>query len=148
VDQTPDTKVHFIDQSAGHNCVMTQSIEIVDWEEHVDDALDVIKAKCRKQYPSHFCLLVLARNGKIIDLEMITREVQSMSVPFSEMWIIGQSSDRAATMVRLFPGSLQVEFDVVRSLEKIKQQTDFMFRQTRGKSTSFEDLGLTYLPLP
>jgi hypothetical protein len=49
-------------------------------------------------------------------------------------------------MVRLFPSSLRVEFDVVRSLEEIKQQTDFLFRQKRGKSTSFEDFGITYLP--
>ena len=148
VDQTPDTKVHFLDQSAGHNVVNTQSVEIVDWEEHIDEALDVIKAKCRKQYPSDFCLLVLCRNGKVLDVEMLMREVLSLTVPFAEIWLIGRSSERSATMLRLFPGSLRIEFELARSLENVKRQTGILHRQKRGKSTTFEDLGFTYLPLP
>jgi len=35
VDQTPDTRVHHIDQSKGHNSVQMQSVEVVDWEQHV-----------------------------------------------------------------------------------------------------------------
>ena len=76
VDQTPDTRVHHIDQSAGHNEIGTQHIEIVDWEEHVDDALDLIKQKCRRAYPPYFCLLLLARNGKNFDVGDITRRPQ------------------------------------------------------------------------
>ena len=68
VDQTPDTKVDHIDQSAGRNEIGTQHVEIVDREKHVDDAIDLIKQKCRRAYPPYFCLLLSARNGKILML--------------------------------------------------------------------------------
>src|SRR4051812_7908245 len=64
VEQTPDTKVHHIDQSRGHNVVQTQSVEVVDWEQHVEDPMALIRAKSRKSYPDHFCLLITARSGK------------------------------------------------------------------------------------
>jgi hypothetical protein len=71
----PHVSYFRLDQSSGRNCIQTQSIEIVDWEEHVDDAVKVIKRKCQQAYPPHFCLLVLARNEKNLDVETLTRKV-------------------------------------------------------------------------
>src|SRR5882672_7713062 len=63
VDATPDTRVHRIDPSSGHNRIETIDCEVVDWDEHVDDVMHVIKKKCLRAYPQSFFLLVLARNG-------------------------------------------------------------------------------------
>ena len=148
VDQTPDTKVHHIDQSAGRNKIGTQHVEIVDWEKHVDDAIDLLKQKCRRAYPPYFCLLLLARNGRNFDVEGVTREISAIDVPFAEIWALGRISDEAMTLLRLFPGLMRVDFDIADALESGKGQTDFMVGQKRGTSTEFSDLGLTFLPIP
>ena len=148
VDQTPDTRVHHIDQSAGHNEIETQHIEIVDWEEHVDDALDLIKQKCRRAYPPYFCLLLLARNGQNFDVGGITREIRNVNIPFAEIWVLGRISDEAMTLLRLVPSSMRADFDITDALEKGKRQGHFMVRQKRGASTEFRDLGPTFLPIP
>jgi hypothetical protein len=147
-ERTPDTRLHYMDQSSGRNCIQTQSIEIVDWEEHVDDALTVIKQKCQKAYPSHFCLLVLARNGKNLDVEMLTQEVLRQKVPFGEIWIIGCLAEGFMTMVRIVPNPFRFDFETARSLEKIKEQRDIMQKLKRGTSTEVQELGFAYLPLP
>jgi hypothetical protein len=147
-EQTPDTRVHYMDQSSGRNCIQTQSIEIVDWEEHVDDAVKVIKQKCQRAYPPHFCLLVLARNGKNLDVEMLTKNVLSEKVPFGEIWIIGCLSEGLMTMVRIVPSAFRLDFETVRSLEKLRGQPDVMRKLQRGTSTEVRDLGFVYLPLP
>lgn len=147
-EQTPDTLVHYMDQSSGRNCIQTQSIEIVDWEEHVDDAVKVRKQKCQRAYPPHFCLLVLARNGKNLDVEMLTQEVLSESVPFGEIWIIGCLSEGLMTMVRIVPSAFRLDFETVRSLEKLRGQGDVMRKLKRGISTEVRDLGFVYLSLP
>src|SRR5438552_17266599 len=41
-ENTPDAKVHRLDQSTGHNRIETYNIEVVDWEEHVDDLMQII----------------------------------------------------------------------------------------------------------
>jgi hypothetical protein len=147
-EQTPDARVHYMDQSSGRNCIQTQSIEIVDWEEHVEDAVKVIKQKCQRAYPPHFCLLVLARNGKTLDVETLTKEVLSETVPFGEIWIIGCLSEGLMTMVRIVPSAIRFDFETVRSLEKLKKQRDIMRKLKRGTSTEVKELGFVYLPLP
>lgn len=64
MDLTPDTKVNFIDQSAGYNQAMTLNIEIVEWDEHRSDVMEVIAQKCARAYPPYFYLVVFARNGQ------------------------------------------------------------------------------------
>lgn len=147
-EQTPDTRIHFMDQSSGRNCILTQSIEVVDWEEHVDDPATVIKQKCQRAYPPHFCLLVLARNGKNLEVEQLTHEVLSQSVPFGELWIVGCLSEGLMTMIRIFPNAYRFDFETGRSLLKLRDQTDIIRRLQRGTSTELEDLGFVYLPLP
>lgn len=147
-EQTPDTRLHYMDQSSGRNCIQTQSIEIVDWEEHVDNAVTVIKQKCQRAYPSHFCLLVLARNGKNLDVEALTEQILSERVPFGEIWIMGCPSEGRMTMVRIVPSSFRLDFEVIRSLERLKGQRDIMQKLQRGTSTEVHELGFVYLPLP
>jgi hypothetical protein len=148
VDQTPDTRVHHIDQSGGRNKIGTQDIEIVDWEEHVDDALDLIKQKCRRAYPPHFCLLLLARNGKNFDVERITQELCAINIPFAEIWVLGRIADEMMTMLRVVPSQVRVDFEIAEALEKGKRERQFMVRQKRGSSTEFRDLGPIFLPIP
>lgn len=147
-EQTPDTRVHHMDQSSGRNCIQTQSIEVVDWEEHVDDASTVIKQKCQRAYPAHFCLLVLARNGKNLDVETLIQDVLSEGVPFGEIWIIGCLSEGLMTIVRIFPSTFRLDFETMRSLEKLRGQHDVMRKRQRGTSTEVQELGFAYLPLP
>lgn len=147
-EQTPDTRVHYMEQSSGRNCIQTQSIEIVDWEEHVDDAIDVIKQKCQRACPPYFCLLVLARNGKYLDVETLTEEVLREKVPFGEIWIVGCPSEGVMTMVRIVPNAFRFDFETMRSLAKVKEQRDIMQKLQRGTSTAVQELGFVYLPLP
>lgn len=147
-EQTPDTRVHYMDQSSGRNCIQTQSIEIVDWEEHVADAVKVVKQKCKRAYPPYFCLLVLARNGKNLDIETLTREVLSEKVPFGEIWITGCLSAGLMTMLRIVPSAFRLDFETVRSIEKLEEQPDVMRKLQRGTSTEVRHLGFVYLPLP
>jgi len=148
VEQTPDTRLHYMDQSSGRNCIQTQSIEIVDWEEHVDDPTKVIKQKCQRAYPPHFCLLMLARNGKNLDVELLTQEVLRQKVPFGEIWITGCLAEGLMTMVRIVPNAFRFDFETARSLEKLKEQGDIMQKLKRGTSTEVQELGFVYLPLP
>jgi hypothetical protein len=48
----------------------------------------------------------------------------------------------------IHPGTKLIEFDLVEALRAASGQVDFLHRQKRGRGTEFEDLGLTYLPLP
>jgi hypothetical protein len=148
VDQTPDVKVHQIDQSSGRNIISTQNVEIVDWDHHVGDVMCVIRQKCARAYPSHFCLLVLARNGTEINLESVLNEIGSIHVPFSEIWILGVPSPLNITMIRMVPDFLRLDFAVSEALKKTKSQREFLRRQKRGTSAKFRDLGTTYVPIP
>jgi len=148
VDATPDTRVHRIDPSSGHNRIETIDCEVVDWDEHVDDVMHVIKKKCLRAYPQSFFLLVLARNGEFLDFTRVSEEMKLINVPFFEVWIVGRSSQTEITMVRLFPGLLQFTFDVHDAIEKTKDQNRFLVKQKRGTSIEFRDLGHTYLPIP
>jgi hypothetical protein len=57
-ERTPDTRLHYINQSSGHNVIQTRNIENVDWEENVDDIMEVIGKKCRRAYPGDYLLVV------------------------------------------------------------------------------------------
>ncbi len=148
VEQTPDTRIRRIDQSSGHNVVTTQSCEIVDWEEHVDDISHVIRQKCRRAYPAYYCLLVLARNGKNVDFEIVVQEIKKMQMPFAELWILGRLSIADMTMLRVIPDVLRVDFNISEALEKTRGRPEFVKPEKRGMSTEFRDLGMAYLPVP
>jgi hypothetical protein len=105
VEQTPDTKVHHIDQSQGYNIVQTQSVEVVDWEEHIEDPMELIGAKSRNSYPKDFCLLIAARSGKTVYPQVIARDIRKITVPFAEIWILGQSAPN--TVNRPAPASVK-----------------------------------------
>jgi hypothetical protein len=146
-EQTPDTKVHFIDQSAGYNHLLTYNLEVVDWEQHVDEPMKVVRKKCLKAYPEYFYLLVLMRQDTVINPGMIAQEIQRLRVPFVEIWMLGRTSNSGYSIVRVYPTMLQIDFDVLLSLKDTSQK-DFLKRQKRGKRIEFEDLGFVYLPIP
>ena len=148
VDQTPDTRVHYIDQSKGYNSVQIQNVEVVDWEQHVADPMELIQAKCRKAYPADYCLLIAARSGKMVYPQVITRDIQKIAVPFAEIWILGQSGNNTLNIARVHPTVLQLEFSILEALERAKTDADVLQRRQRGREIEFVPLGKIYLPIP
>jgi hypothetical protein len=126
VDQTPDTKVHYIDQTSGHNKVFTHNIEVVDWVGQVENPMQVIDQKCERMYPGFFTLLVMARSGKIVYPQLIARDLRKISVPFAEIWILGRASEAGAKfhLVRVHPSVSQGYFDLRQALAKAEPTAD------------------------
>jgi hypothetical protein len=148
VEQTPDTRVYQIDQSRGYNTLRRQNVEVVDWEQHVDDLMELVRAKCEKQYPKDFCLLSAGRSGKMVYPQVIARDIRTMTVPFAEIWILGQSATNTFKVARLYPTVLQLQFDVFEALERAKTDADVITKQKRGRETEFVPLGQIDLPIP
>lgn len=150
VDQTPDTKVHYLDQSAGYNHREIYNVEVVDWEPHIDDPMQVIRQKCARAYPPYFFLLVFGRSGaeKVVEAKTLIEEVRRLKVPFGEIWIIGLVSDSVYRMLKLHPHEFCIDVDISRALMKNARTKDFVQYEGRGKSVEFRDLGQVYLPIP
>ncbi len=151
MDQTPDCKVIFLDTSAGHNHRKIMNLEIVEWDEHRENMLELIEEKCGNAYPPYFFLVVLVRNGKETLVEDIRKKIESLKVPFAEIWILGRLPVSIGAY-RLFlahpePTKL-VDFDVLESYRKNIGQTDFLHPEGRGRSTERTNRGLLYLPIP
>jgi hypothetical protein len=51
VEQTPDNKVHFIDQSKGYNSITTLNIEVVDWVPQVRSPIAVDQREMQESIP-------------------------------------------------------------------------------------------------
>jgi hypothetical protein len=149
-DRTPDTKVHRLEQSTGRNKIETYNIEVVDWEQHVDDLIQIVQQKCARAYPSYFWLLILGRSGKVVDPNTVIEAIHGARVPFVEIWIVGRTlEDRnKMQMVRLFPDRSDVVFDLGHALRRSEKQADIMRPEKRGTSTDIRSLGDIYLPIP
>jgi len=149
VDPTPDTKLRQLDQSSGNNVIQTRSIEVVDWEENVDDVLEVIAKKCRRAYPDHYLLVVNARHsGKVLNLDRVIEQMQKMRSPFLEVWVVALVGVDDVKVVRVAPGALPIDLKLRAELEKAAQQIPFVRRGIRGTGTEMRDLGPAYLPIP
>lgn len=148
-DQTPDCKVRYVDSSPGYNLRGTINVEIVEWEQHKPDVMDVITPKCAKAYPRHFTLLVFARNGKPIGTHA-AQQLKSLTVPFKEIWVLGRASveDAKYRMFMLHPGSRGVDFDLSDVLQKNNSQAEFAQFEKRSKRTEMTDRGMIHLPIP
>lgn len=148
VEQTPDTRICQIDQTQGRNILRRQSVEVVDWEQHVEDPMDLIRAKCGKKYPNDFCLLIAARSGKMVYPQVIRKEIRQIAVQFAEIWILGLSLSNTVNIARLHPTLRQLEFNIFEALERAKTDADVLSKQQRGTGTEFTSLGQIYLPIP
>lgn len=149
VENTPDTKLHRIDQSSGHNIVQTRSIEVVDWEENVDDIMEVIGRKCKRAYPNHYLLVVNARHvGKVLDLERISREIKGIRSPFLEIWAVACTGPNQIKVARISPGGPTVHVQLRDDLQEASKQPAFLKRGLRGSQCGFRELGCVYLPIP
>lgn len=150
-DQTPDCRIIFLDASAGYNHRKIMNLEIVEWDEHREDMLELIEQKCGKAYPSYFFLVVFVRNDKEMLVKDILQKIKNLKVPFAEIWILGRLPISIGAY-RLFlahpePTKL-VDFDVFESYRQNIDQTDFMKAEGRSKSTERTNRGLLYLPIP
>jgi len=149
IDEPPDTRLHSVDQSAGYNVHLNCNVEVVDWEEHVEDIMDVIRQKCGKQYPRDYVLLVHARYvGKVVDLFKIIEEVKKIPSPFSEIWLIGAVERNHARVVRIAPPDVAFDLDVGAAMETASKQHPFLKRGIRGTEPGFYRIGITFLPIP
>jgi hypothetical protein len=148
-DNTPDTKLRQLDQSSGNNVIQTRNIEVVDWEENVDDIMEVIRKKCRRAYPEHYLLLVNARNsGKLLDFDRVIDEMKAIRSPFLEVWVVAFVGLDDIKVVRVSPANPSVDLKIRAELAKAKGQTPFIKRGNRGTGTELRDLGPAYLPIP
>ena len=148
-DNTPDTKLRQLDQSSGNNVIQTRNIEVVDWQENVDDIMEVIRKKCKRAYPDHYLLLVNARNSrKVLDFDQVIQEMKRTDSPFLEVWVVAFVGPDDMKVVRVAPGALSVDLKIGAELEKAKKQTPFIKRGKRGTGTELRDLGPAYLPIP
>jgi hypothetical protein len=149
VDRTPDIKLHHIDQSSGHNKIWTRNIEVVDWEQHVPDIMEVLRKKCSRPYPEDYFLLVNARHtGRFINFTNISEEMKTIRSPFLEIWVTGFSGINKLAVARVAPGLLELSLDYLDELRNAKQQPDMMRRGIRGTGTEFYSLGPSFLPIP
>ncbi|HWZ81239.1 MAG TPA: hypothetical protein VNW47_01370 [Terriglobales bacterium] len=149
IDNTPDTKLRQLDQSSGNNVIQTRSVEVVDWEENVDDIMQVISKKCGRAYPSHYILLVNARNsGKALDFDKVIEEMKGKQSPFLEVWVVALVGPDDMKIVRVAPAALSIDLKLRSELEIAKKQMPFVERGTRGSGTEMRDLGPLYLPIP
>jgi hypothetical protein len=150
-EATPDTKVHALDQSTGNNQIGTYDIEVVDWEEHVDDLMEIIKKKCGRAYPSYFGLLILGRNGKTIYPDAVIEAISQIKrVTFAEIWMVGRAleDNGRVQMVRFYPHRGDIHFDIRDAMRRNEGQKDFMQPQGRGTGLEIHSLGDMYLPIP
>ena len=148
-DQTPDCKVRYIDSSLGYNLRGTINVEIVEWEHHRPDVMDVIAPKCARAYPRNFFLLVFARNGKPIGANAI-QQLKTLTIPFKEIWVLGRVSVEEAKyrMFTLHPRSRVVDFDLFEVLQKNISQAKFAQFEKRSKRTEMTDRGMIHLSIP
>jgi len=149
-DSTPDTKLHRLDQSSGHNKIETYNVEVAEWEPHVDDLMQIILQKCGSAYPDYFGLVILGRSGKLLDLDATIEAIRKIKVPFAEIWIVGRSLDNRDNVqtVRLYPARVDVAFSLAEALKRTEGQPEIMRRGIRGTGTELYPLGVTYLPIP
>lgn len=148
LENTPDTKLHTVDRSAGHNVIQTRSIEIVDWEENVEDIMEVIGKKCQRAYPGHFLLVVSARHGgKELHVDQIIEAMKKIRSPFLEIWVVGVVGLNHMTALRVAPGGPAIDL-LPAELAKASKQSPFLKRGNRGTSPGFRELGSANLPIP
>jgi hypothetical protein len=149
VESTPDTRLRQIDQSSGRNVIQTRCVEVVDWEENVDDIMEVIQKKCGRRYPSHYLLAVHARHsGKLLDFDRVINEMKNVRSPFLEVWVIAFVGPDDIKVVRVDPGGPAIHLKRRAELVKAKKQRPFLRRGIRGTGTEFRDLGPAFLPIP
>jgi hypothetical protein len=149
VDSTPDTKLRQIDQSSGRNVIQTRSIEIVDWEENVNDIMEVIEKKCKRGYPGHYLLVVHARHcGKVLDFDRVIEGMKRMPSPFLEVWVVASIGPEHMKVVRVAPGGPVIDVKLRAELEKASKQPSFLKRGIRGTDSEFRELGPAFLPIP
>jgi hypothetical protein len=110
--------------------------------------INILKNKCANAYPKNYTLLVYARNPKIkIDTKKLFDEVQTLKVPFGEIWIIGSPDINKYIMFTVSPVINFIDFDLNTAFIKNQNQAQFITITMRGKGTGLEDIGQIYLPI-
>lgn len=149
-ESTPDIYGYYLDVIKGNFHRRVFNIEIVEWEEHGGDILDIIRNKCKKNYPHDFFLLIyVRRGGEIIRYDDICESIKTISVPFVQIWILAPSSENNDYHLTLiFKNKFQIRFNLNEAIEKNKQQRQFATSLGRGVGTDIKDLGIVYVPFP
>jgi hypothetical protein len=149
VDNTPDTRLHSIDQSSGRNVIQTRSIEVVDWEENVPDIMDVIRKKCGRAYPDYYSLVVYARHiGRVLNFANGSEEIKTIRSPFMDIWGIASAGADNLKVARVAPEFLEIDLQYSSELENAKKQRELVKRGIRGTTPGFRELGPSFMPIP
>jgi len=148
VERTPDTRLHYINQSSGHNVTQTRCVENVDWEENVDDIMEVIGKKCSRAYPRNYLLVVHARHvGKVLNLDQVKEEMKKLSSPFLETWIVARIGEDHLIAAGVEPAGPEIVLNRT-DLKNAEKQTPFTKKGKRGTRCGFQHLGPAFLPIP
>jgi hypothetical protein len=146
VDNTPDTRLHSIDQSSGRNVIQTRSIEVVDWEENVPDIVDVIRKKCGGAYPDYYSLVVYARHiGRVLNFANGSEEIKTIRSPFMDIWGIASPGADNLKVARVAPEFLEIDLQYSSELENAKKQRELVKRGIRGTTPGFRELGPSFI---
>jgi len=150
VDSTPDTRLWLIHETEKGNVFDKRNVESVDWDENVDDIMEVIRKKCKKAYPRDYVLLVHARNyEKEINFGCVIEEMKGIQSPFLEIWVFAVLWQFGIfKVVRVSPALPVVELKIPETLEEASKQHPFLMRGRRGSTPGFWDAGDCFLPLP
>jgi len=151
-ESTPDIYAYSLKIVDGNFHRDVYNIEIAEWEEHGKSLLEIIKNKCKKNYPKFFWLLIYARKpGTVIDYDILFKEIDSFSdkIPFSSIWILANSSDNNDYhLTEVCKIKRQIGFNLDQALIKNKRQNNFATFTKRNTGTEIKHLGDVYVPLP
>jgi hypothetical protein len=126
-ENTPDARLRRLEQSSGNNVIQTRSCEVVDWEENVDDVMEVIRKKCRRAYPGHYILLLNVRNsGKVLDFDHLIQQMKAIQSPFLEVWLIAFAEPRLLKVVRVAPSAFAIDLNLTVAMPEAMKQHPFM----------------------
>jgi len=149
IENTPDTRLRQIEQTRNGNVIHTRNVENVDWDENVDDVMTVIRKKCKRAYPSHYLLLVHARNyEKVLNIDRVIEEMKTVKSPFLEVWMIAAIAPDSFKVVRISPGLPAIDLGIRAELERASKQVPFIKMGVRGCEPGFYEAGTIFLPLP
>ena len=118
--------------------IQTLSIEVVDWEKHVNDIMKVIKKKCKRAYPNHYLLLVNARHGKGVEIDRVIEEMKEIPSPFLEVWVVVMIATGHMKVVRIAPDGFLIDLDLGEELPNAMKQEPFVKRGIREQAPKSE----------
>ncbi len=150
IEQTPDTYIINYFKKDQELIKGIRYIEVVEWEEHVENIVDIIKKKSAKAYPRFYFLLIYARGGvpeRKLDYREISKKLQGLNIPFSEIIIVTTNVSHYGNCMLFWvhPEIRLFEFNAKESYTKNTAQARYL-KELPGKN--IEKTNSEVIPLP